>query len=60
LINTDTHGFQKDRCRATERFNGEVFYTLREAQILIERWQHHYNTVGPIAPSATVHRRQKA
>uniref|UniRef100_UPI00048AB81F integrase core domain-containing protein n=1 Tax=Pseudorhodobacter ferrugineus TaxID=77008 RepID=UPI00048AB81F len=24
-----------------------VFYTLREAQILIERWQHHYNTVRP-------------
>jgi putative transposase len=25
--------------------NGEVFYTLREAQILIERWRHRYNTV---------------
>jgi transposase InsO family protein len=27
--------------------NGEVFYSLREAQILIERWRRHYNTVRP-------------
>tara|TARA_R110002051_G_scaffold97604_1_gene167805 strand:- start:155 stop:436 length:282 start_codon:yes stop_codon:yes gene_type:complete len=27
--------------------NGEVFYTLRQAQILIERWRSHYNTVKP-------------
>jgi putative transposase len=26
---------------------GEVFYTLREAQILIERWRRHYNTIRP-------------
>ena len=30
-----------------ELLNGEVFYTLREAQILIERWRHHYNSVRP-------------
>ncbi|MFY1709391.1 integrase core domain-containing protein, partial [Tritonibacter scottomollicae] len=30
-----------------ELLNGEVFTTLREAQILIERWRRHYNTVGP-------------
>jgi transposase InsO family protein len=30
-----------------ELLNGEVFYTLHEAQILIERWRHHYNTVRP-------------
>ena len=30
-----------------ELLNGEVFYTLREAQILIERWRHHFNTVRP-------------
>lgn len=24
--------------------NGEVFYNLREAQILIEQWRTHYNT----------------
>jgi transposase InsO family protein len=30
-----------------ELLNGEVFYSLREAQILIERWRRHYNTVRP-------------
>ena len=26
-----------------ELLNGEIFYTLREAQILIGRWRDHYN-----------------
>ncbi len=30
-----------------ELLNGEIFYTLREAQILIERWRKHYNAVRP-------------
>ena len=30
-----------------ELLDGEIFYTLREAQILIERWRRHYNTVRP-------------
>ena len=30
-----------------ELLDGEVFYTLREAQILIERWRRLYNTVRP-------------
>ena len=30
-----------------ELLNGEVFTTLREAQILMERWRRHYNTVRP-------------
>ncbi len=30
-----------------ELLNTEVFNTLREAQILIERWRRHYNTVRP-------------
>ncbi len=25
----------------------EIFYSLKEAQVLIERWRHHYNTVRP-------------
>ena len=29
--------------------DGEIFYTLREAQIIIESWRHHYNTVRPHA-----------
>jgi transposase InsO family protein len=27
--------------------NGELFDTLKEAQIIIERWRIHYNTVRP-------------
>ena len=30
-----------------ELLNGELFYTLKEAQILIEQWRQHYNTVRP-------------
>ena len=30
-----------------EMLNGEVFYSLREAQILIEQWKRHYNTKRP-------------
>lgn len=54
-----------------ERYNGklrdelldrEIFYNLREAQVLIEDWCRHYNTQrphspldqGPLAPKATM------
>jgi putative transposase len=30
-----------------ELLNGEVFYSLKEAKVLIEQWRHHYNTVRP-------------
>lgn len=30
-----------------ELLNGEVFYSLKEAQIIIEQWRHHYNTKRP-------------
>jgi transposase InsO family protein len=30
-----------------ELLNGEIFYTLKEAQIIIEKWRVHYNTVRP-------------
>ena len=30
-----------------ELLNGELFYTLREAQVLIEQWRVHYNTIRP-------------
>ncbi|MBL6459069.1 transposase family protein [Belnapia sp. T6] len=39
-----------------ESFNGklrdelldrEIFYSLREAEVLIERWRRHYNTIRP-------------
>ena len=30
-----------------ELLNCEIFYTLKEAQVLIEQWRIHYNTVRP-------------
>lgn len=30
-----------------ELLNGEVFYSLKEAQIVIEQWRQHYNTKRP-------------
>jgi len=30
-----------------ELLNGEVFYSLREAQILVEQWRKHHNTKRP-------------
>ena len=30
-----------------ELLNGEIFYTLKEAKIMIERWRVHYNTIRP-------------
>ncbi len=32
-----------------ELLNGELFNTLREAQVLIERWRRHYNEERPHA-----------
>jgi transposase InsO family protein len=30
-----------------ELLNGEIFFTLKEARIIIEGWRQHYNTVRP-------------
>ena len=30
-----------------ELLNGEIFYTVAEARVLIERWREHYNRVRP-------------
>ena len=30
-----------------ELLNGEIFYTLAEAKVLIEAWRRHYNTERP-------------
>ena len=27
--------------------NGKLFYTLKEAQVMTDRWRTHYNTVRP-------------
>jgi transposase InsO family protein len=56
-----------------ELLNGEIFYTLREAKVLIERWRVHYNTIRPhsalayrppapqvVGPAILRHRAQRA
>jgi len=30
-----------------ELLNGEIFYNLKEAQVIIERWRQEYNTLRP-------------
>ena len=30
-----------------ELLNGEIFYSLKEVQILTERWRREYNTIRP-------------
>ena len=30
-----------------ECLNGEIFYSLKEAQVVIEQWRVQYNTVRP-------------
>jgi transposase InsO family protein len=34
-----------------EKLNGEIFYALREAQVLIEQWRLEYNTLRPHSSS---------
>jgi len=33
--------------KRVELLNGEVFYSLKEAQIIIEKWRKHYNPMRP-------------
>jgi len=33
----------------TELLDGEIFYSLKEARVVIESWRRHYNTVRPHA-----------
>src|SRR4029077_7361638 len=30
-----------------ECLNGEIFYSLKEATVVIEQWRNHYNTIRP-------------
>ena len=36
------NGKLRDEC-----LNGEIFYSLKEATVVIEQWRKHYNTVRP-------------
>jgi hypothetical protein len=53
----DSNGTNGEYCFGTDKsfnsklrdelLNGEIFYTLKEAKIIIENWRQHYNTVRP-------------
>ena len=36
-----------------ELLNGEIFYSLAEAKVLIEAWRRHYNTIRPLCVPKT-------
>jgi transposase InsO family protein len=40
--NESFHGKLRGKC-----LNGEIFYSLKEAQIIVEQWRQHYNTCRP-------------
>jgi hypothetical protein len=42
-----------------ELLNGEIFYTLRGAQIVIESWRCHHKRSGPTPQSDTNHQHQR-
>lgn len=44
---TDVTYYRHNGKFRNELLNGDIFATLQEAQILIERWREHYNTVRP-------------
>jgi putative transposase len=56
------NGKLRDEC-----LNGEIFYSLKEARIVIEQWRVHYNTrrphsalgYRPPAPEAILHTKQE-
>ena len=40
--NESFNGKLRDEC-----LNGEIFYSLKEATVVIEQWRKHYNTIRP-------------
>ena len=43
--------------------DGEIFYTLQEALVLIEQWRHRYNRIPPhnaLDTGRSLHRRADA
>ena len=38
----ELNGKLRDEC-----LNGEIFYSLKEAQVVIEQWRVQYNTIRP-------------
>lgn len=44
------NGKMREQC-----LNGELFYTLKDSQVMTDRWSIHYNTARRIAVSAASH-----
>ena len=42
-----------------ELLDGEIFYSLREAQVVIESWRRHYNRCARTPRSATARRHRR-
>jgi putative transposase len=42
-----------------ELLNGVIFYSLKEAQIVIEQWRKHYNTIRPHSSLSYRRRRRR-
>jgi len=42
-----------------ELLNGEIFFTLKEAQVMVARWRRDYNTIRPHTSVAINHHLQK-
>jgi transposase InsO family protein len=42
-----------------ELLNGEIFYSLKEAQIIIESWRRHYNAVRHTSHSDIAHQHRR-
>jgi transposase InsO family protein len=48
VIGVSTQPWQSFNARfRDELLNGELFYSIKEARIIIENWRRHYNTVRP-------------
>jgi transposase InsO family protein len=46
--------------RRDELLKGEIFYTLQEAQVIIESWRRYYNTMRPHPSLAAGHPHQRS
>ena len=42
-----TQNLGQSRRLRDELLDGEIFYTLAEAKIIVESWRRHFNTVRP-------------
>ena len=47
LIHNYPYGAYPNGKLRDELLDGEIFYTLKVAQVLIERWRKHYSAVRP-------------